>query len=131
MKQGLLKLSGLASDFSPPALVSGEGWIYRHGPPHPFRHIFLLLTGSLGYSSSFFSYFLTWSLPLGLAFVPPDSPLLNSDLMQTGVASWIGNCLASFWQELCLGDCGWRKDLSEGLYFFFTENAFLLTHWKP
>lgn len=54
----------------------------------------------------FFSYVLTWSLPLGLACVPPDCPLLNSDLMQTGVASWIGNCLTSFWQEPCLGGVG-------------------------
>lgn len=47
LKQGLLKLSGLASDFSP-ALVSGVGWICWHAPPHPCRHIFVLFNWIVG-----------------------------------------------------------------------------------
>lgn len=63
LKQGLLKLSRLASDFSPPALVSGAGWIYSTVHHTQFRHLFLSLTGLLDYSSTFFCR-LTWSLPL-------------------------------------------------------------------
>lgn len=36
--------------------------------------------------------------------------LLNSDLMQTGVANWIGNCLPwIIWQKLCFWEL-WAEE---------------------
>lgn len=77
-------------------------------------------------------FFVTWYLLLILfrkAFLPPLACFLNSDLMQTGVVNCIGNCLGSFGKNCIFWCCGWRKGLSQGLYFF-SQNTFLLTHWK-